>query len=371
MNRKHLVVLALTFTSFACANYVLDADPPIPGQGDGGWTGDGQLPTDRDGSVGDFDGSNPGPTDGGGGLIEICATEKKTISLSPLDLMVVLDVSYSMDYDQKWVGVKSALKSFVQMKEFDGLGVGMQYFPLRAQCQIGAYETPAVNIATLPGVGPTIAASLDQQQMSGGTPTVKVMEGATAYTSEWAKKHPTHKSVIVLATDGMPDNSCKGVTQGLPNTLPNVLAVTEAAAKADPPVKTFVIGVGQDLDALNDIAQAGGTEKAILVDATKNADVAFLTALTQIRRSALGCEFGVPLGDKVKKTEAQVRFVLDEGPEIKFQQVQSREGCLVGRGWYFDDPGEPKTLFFCDDTCTTVTQGKTGQLFVEFGCNPT
>ncbi len=369
MNRNHLVILALTLTSLACANYVLDADPPIPGQGDGGWTGDGSLPTDRDGSVADRDGSLPSPSDGG--LTEVCATEKKTISLSPLDLMVVLDVSYSMDYDQKWVGVKSALKSFVQMKEFEGLGVGMQYFPLRAQCQISAYETPAVNIATLPGVGPTIAASLDQQQMSGGTPTVKVMEGATAYTSDWAKKHPTHKSVIVLATDGMPDNVCKGVTQGLPNSLANVLAVTSAAAKADPPVKTFVIGVGKDLDALNRIAEAGGTEKAILVDTAKNADVAFLTALTQIRRSALGCEFAVPPGDRVDKTQGQVRFVLDEGPEVTFVNVQSREGCVRGNGWYFDDPKAPKTLFFCDDTCTAVTQGKTGQLFVEFGCNPT
>jgi len=298
----------------------------------------------------------------------VCSTEARTIALSPLDLLVVLDVSGSMDYDLKWVGVKSALKSFVTKSEFDGLGVGLQYFPLRAQCSLDAYQAPAVPIGTLPAIGPTIASSLDLQQMSGGTPTVKVLEGATTYAASWLAANPTHKSVIVLATDGMPDGTCKAVTKGLPNSLANVLSVAKAAAEATPPVKTFVIGVGKDLSALNQIAAAGGTEKAILVDTAKGADVAFLAALTEIRRSALGCDFEVPITTEVDPKRAQVRFVLDEGGVLWFGNVGDKAGCVKGKGWYFDDPKAPTKLQFCDDTCTTVTQGKTGKLYVEFAC---
>jgi len=371
MSHRNLLLVVLTLGSLACGDYLIDR----PG---GSSTGDGGI---LDGAIGDGDAGWTDRGDAGPvqlpdiGFGGVCASEVKPIKLSPLDLLVVLDVSYSMDYDQKWLAVKSAMKSFVANAEFKGLGVGLQYFPLRAQCNVGGYQVPAVPVGTLGGtvdVGSIVASSLDLQQMYGGTPTVPMLEGATVYLKGWLEQHPDHRAVLVVATDGMPDQSCTATTFGLPNNMANVIAVAAEAAQSDPPVKTFVIGVGDDLTALDQFAQAGGTGRAILVNARQNADVAFLDALTQIRRDALGCQFAVPGVTTIIRDKAQVRFEPDDGSGTQiFPRVDSRDACGDGEGWFFDDPADPRTLILCDQTCETVTQGKTGVLNVEFACSPT
>lgn len=365
---RTLLILTFALTGFGCASYTLDDRPP----GEGGGATDGSVPGDVDSGTSDPDGGNGGPTDAG---FDVCKDQGRKISLSPLDLLVLLDVSYSMDYDQKWSSVRSAMKSFVSKPEFNGLGIGVQYFPLRSQCSVGQYLAPAVPFGVLPGVGPIVGASLDQQEMSGGTPTVQALEGTTAYTQNWLALHPDHKAVIVMATDGVPDSTCAGATDGgLSNSLANVLLVAGGAATSSPPVKTFVIGVGKDLTALNGIAAAGGTGQALLVDTSTNADVAFLNALTQIRRSALGCDFEIPVGSAVVRDRAQVNFVPDDGsPTLYVGQVANKAACVAGAGWFFDDadPLIATKVVLCDTTCDTVTQGKTGALHVEFACGPT
>ncbi|MGC4118096.1 MAG: VWA domain-containing protein [Myxococcales bacterium] len=367
--KRTLVLVALTLTGAACADYLIDR----PGGGGFADTGPRDASV-RDGGFADEPDTGPAyvPDTGFGG---VCSAEVKPIKLNPLDLLVVLDVSYSMDYDQKWLAVKSAMKSFVSNPDFKGLGVGLQYFPLRTQCKVDAYELPAVPIGTLGAamdVGEIIKSSLDLQQMSGGTPTVPMLEGATAYLKGWLRDHPDHRAVLVVATDGMPDQSCTAVTEGLPNSLANVIAVADEAAKGTPSVKTFVIGVGDDLSTLDQFAKAGGTDRALLVNVKQNADVAFLNALTQIRRDALGCEFAVPDLTTIIRDQAQVRFEPDDGSgEQLFPQVDGRDFCGNGQGWYFDDPEDPRKLILCNQTCESVTQGKTGVLNVEFACSPT
>jgi hypothetical protein len=368
-----LLLGTLTLVGLACGSYLVDNDTS-DGR-DGGTAGlDGMVPGDA--ATGQGDAGHQSKDTGFG---SICGSEIRQLKLSPLDMMVVLDVSYSMDYDQKWSSVKAALKSFVNNPEFKGLGVGLQYFPLRLQCRLEAYQAPAMPIGVLggsgtqPDVAPVVAVSLDQQEMAGGTPTVQVLEGTTAYVKAWLKSpdNADHKAVVVMATDGVPDDTCRVVQSGLPNSLANVLVVAQEAATTDPQVKTFVIGVGKDLNALDQIAAAGGTGQAILVDTSNNPEAAFLDALTQIRRSALGCEFEVPDKDTIKKDQAQVRFVPDDGTATQFfLNVADKKGCAKGQGWYFDDPGDPRLIILCDETCTTVTQGKTGQLYVEFACKP-
>jgi Mg-chelatase subunit ChlD len=70
--------------------------------------------------------------------------------------------------------------------------------------------------------------------MYGGTPTVPMLEGAAAYLKGWLADHPDHRAVLVVATDGMPDQSFTAVTDGLPNSLANVIAVAAEAATSDP-----------------------------------------------------------------------------------------------------------------------------------------
>ena len=343
------------------------------------------LPDGGDGSDGGA-GSGDGGSRDGGVIVRIdldagdfpsgvCKDTGKRIEATPVDLMVVLDVSYSMDYDQKWVAVKSAMKSFVNSPRFSGSGIGLQYFPLRAQCSVAAYQNPAVPFGVLPTAAAAVSTSLEAQQMSGGTPTVPVLEGTSRYARSWATLHPERQVVIVLATDGVPDDSCAATPDGgLSNSLANVLTVAQGAATASPPIKTFVIGVGKDLVPLNQIAAAGGTTSALLVDTRFDADLAFLDALTTVRNSALGCTFAVPFVKGVDPRQGRVRFIADD-PAKSFvvPRRDNLAGCVsgggAGAGWYFDGAAPDTKVVLCQPSCEALGAGFGGRLFVEFACS--
>lgn len=100
----------------SCTDYRIHLDEDAGG-GDGGSDGGidaGLLPDAGDES--DFTG-------------EVCASVGRQVTLVPLDLLVLLDVSGSMDYDLKWVAVKSALKSFVSRSISPASVSGSSTFP--------------------------------------------------------------------------------------------------------------------------------------------------------------------------------------------------------------------------------------------------
>lgn len=302
----------------------------------------------------------------------ICATQSKEVGLLPLDMLIVLDTSYSMDFNSKWPSIKKAIKTFVSNQQFAGLGVGIQYFPLRKQCNADEYSLPAVPIAALPGVGPAISSSLDEQQMSGGTPMVPMLEGITTYARNWATVNPQRKIVIVMATDGIPDDTCLSPPSGgLSNTLINVVALAYDAATGSPAISTFVIGVGSELVALNQISQAGGTVSAILVDTTKNIESAFLAALGTVRRQALPCDYEIPQPETgvLDYNQVNVTFT-SEGKTETFVKVSDESSCHLSptNSWYYDDPNAPKSIILCDDTCDRVQSTSEAELAFEFGC---
>ena len=356
MSRK--LVLLLAISAVGCTDYRIHLEDG--GDVDGGFVFDAGMPDAGDES--DFEGS-------------VCASLGRPVTLVPLDLLVLLDVSGSMDYDLKWVAVKSALVSFVTRDDVAGLGVGLQYFPQRAQCRIDSYETPSVPIGVLPAQSSAIVGSLALQRMSGGTPTVPALTGAVSYVRAYLADpaNSGRRAAIVLATDGLPEG-CIGADLAdagiLANTIDNVAAVAGGAASSAPPVKTFVIGVGTELGRLGEVADAGGTTSAVLVDAMGNAEEQFFNALTRIRHNALGCDFTLPPASaEVDLAKARIRFEPDNGgPVIRVPRRADAAECSTGQGWYFDDPMTPTKVVLCDATCNTITGGNTGTFRVEFAC---
>jgi len=321
-----------------------------------------------DGGGGDNDGGMSGGDDEGMG----CGTQSAKVELAPLDMLIALDTSFSMDFDNKWPSVKTALEAFAADPRFTGLGVGLQYFPLRAQCNVADYQVPAVGIAPLPGVAMDLTASLANQRMSGGTPMVPALEGTLAYSRSWAATNPGHKTVIVLATDGVPDDSCSAAPDGgASNTLANVVAVAASGLAGANPVSTFVIGVGSELTGLDQIAAAGGTQHAILVDTAQDIEQAFIAALNAIRKTALACEYAIPMdmGSAIDPGRVNVRFT-SGGKSDTFVNVGDASGCMYKptNGWYYDDPNNPQKVILCGDTCTNVKASDDGQVDVVFGC---
>lgn len=353
-------VLPLGCLAFALSTIAMAAPgcgSDLVGTADGGSSG-------TSGTSGGFVVDDGGAGGDGGG----CATNTKNVRKQPVDMVIGLDTSFSMDFDSKWVNIRDALKAFVGNPAYADLGVGLQFFPIRKQCRVADYQTPAVPLTLQPQASGPIGAALDAQQMAGGTPIVPLLEGLTKYLAANAK--PGRNPVIVLATDGVPDDTCLSSEDGAkPNTLENAVAVADAALKGTPSISTFVIGVGGELTALDAIAAAGGTGKATLVDTGGNAEQALLAALDAIRQKAIPCDYEIPPGT-IDPKETNVTYTL-KGATKQLVFVGNEAGCAKatnGEGWYFDDEAAPKKVILCAAVCDAVKTDDSGSVDLVFGC---
>jgi hypothetical protein len=313
-----------------------------------------------------------------------CATDTFPGELVPLDLLVVLDRSDSMVDDGKWGAVISALQAFVADPSSDGVGLGLQYFPTQPSgpipdcpncgyygpcipganvcggsfspndsCDPADYTSPDIPIATLPGVRATFESSLASTEPEGAsTPSQPAMEGAVQYATEWAAANPAHITLIVYASDGEPTNCT-------PNSISGVAAAAGAALAAAPSVKTFVVGVGSELSSLQQIASAGGTGQAYLVDTGGNVTDQFIEALHQIRETGQ-CQFQIPLPSDGIPDFGRVNVTLvdpdDPSANTQLANVGSAEACGADGGWYYDNAADPRVIVLCPASCDRVKQ---------------
>lgn len=104
------------------------------GQGAGGSGTGGGIATGGTGGGISLDGSSSG---GSGGLTDggACTGQTTKSSRLPLDMYVMMDISGSMTEtvssgQTKWAAVKGAMTGFLKDPNSQGLGVGIQYFPL-------------------------------------------------------------------------------------------------------------------------------------------------------------------------------------------------------------------------------------------------
>lgn len=323
-----------------------------------------------------------------GVCLQACAAESHEGELVPLDLYVMLDRSSSMNDSGKWGSVVSALQGFVQSPDTAGIGMGLQFFPLYpsgtiptscttdadcgfygpclpapfnacggsfatdTSCDPADYANALVPIQELPGVQTAIVNALNNESAQGAaTPTEPAMSGAVIYATAWAQAHPDHLVFIVFATDGEP-------TGCMDNSISGTAAIAQGAADANPSVQTFVIGVGSELGSLNQIATAGGTGQAYLVDTGGDVTQQLIDALNEIRSSG-ACMFQIPQPDVgvVDYTLINVNLVDPADPEnpITVFGVGTEAGCdPTTGGWYYDDPAAPEMILLCPATCDQV-----------------
>lgn len=405
---KRLLLALFAALSVACAA-ATDRDGPS-GRGLSGPLGDPSITPEEDASgllANDAAMAQPDGAD----LSGACASETRKAERLPLDMYILLDQSGSMK-DPRWTNVKTAIKAFVSAKDSEGIGVGIQYFPLKdpgtgyetclvkcadcacakacgcgggcsmitsggvtkvtctaggTSCRVVDYATPDVSIAAIPAINGVLVASMDAHGPSGGTPTRPALEGALKYAREHSAKNPGRKVVVVLATDGVPSES-----ECVPNTIPDVTALASAAVSASPSIPTFVIGVGESLSKLNDIAVAGGTTKAFLVDSAADAVAKFGEAMSAIRSASLGCEYLIPPskdGSALDYAKVNVTFTKDS-KTTTLPQVAGASACdVTAGGWYYDDPAKPTRIRICPASCASFTGAGLGaEVSVVLGC---
>ena len=324
------------------------------------------------GTTGNSGGSVEGPSGGVTSVVNVaCATDNGEARRTPLDIALLVDTSYSMDFDFKWQQVSGALLTFASAPRFNDIGVALQFFPARAQCSISAYGHPVVPLGELPAAEPQLRQAVQNQRMFGGTPLVQVLQGMGSYIRDWAGAHTDHKAVMVLATDGIPDDICTSSNFSPPNGLDAAASIAKGLADDDR-VPVFVIGVGKELGALDAIAASGGTDQAILVDVGGDVQRQFLEALDGIRRRAVACDFEIPepKSGQIDYAAVNVEFTrTGKMPEL-FYYVASADKCdtAATAAWYYDDPQQPTKVVLCPETCGRVTNTDGSRIDVVFGC---
>jgi hypothetical protein len=246
-------------------------------------------------------------------------------------------------------------------------------------CATADYGTPAVPIGLLPGNASALDASLAAQKPNGNTPTVAALQGAVDLAKTYAINNPGHSVVAVLATDGIPDECTNQPTVG--GAVTEVANVAAAGLAGTPRIKTFAIGVftpdaiASGTSALNQVASAGGTSKAFIINSTSNNVAAqFTAALNSIRGASLPCEYQVPIPDSgmADFTRVNVEYTTGAGVSTGIPYVQSSSRCGSSTGWYYDvDPmtgATPSAIFVCPSTCTTLGADTKGRVDVVIGC---
>jgi len=343
------------------------------GTGDGNGNGTG---TGNGNGTGTGNGPFGGPTQPGGGNVNAeCASVKAQADKLPLEMIVVLDKSGSMcEYTQntnprdcnntssKWKVVTKALETFFRSFESAEITVSLIAFPNGNECSAATYQTP-IERQKLPLGADALVAKMNGLSPNGSTPTTPAAQGAVAY----AKTVDTAlagkgKTVIVFATDGLPQD-CNGNT---------IAAAGNAVATVSSTIKSYVIGVGNLLTPLNELAVKGGTTKAILVSTanTTQASTDLTTALSAIRGESLACEYAMPAapqGQTLDINKVNVQFTLEGGqPET----LPYSADCSNMKGWRYDNAQAPTKITLCQNACDNVkaVAGTKAKLDVVLGC---
>jgi hypothetical protein len=230
-------------------------------------------------------------------------------------------------------------------------------------CDPYRYAAPAVEFTSAANAANAVEAALEAQQPVGASPTRPALQGVTAYAYDWARNHPEDKAVVVFATDGVPSSSlCT------PNSIADNVRAVAAAANANPPVPTFVIGVGNALDALSEIAAAGGTEQAFLVDTQSELEARFFEILESTRRRALPCRYTLPSPTAGEADTDRMRLALGPKDEV-LAKVSERSACSnVSGGYYLENDETPRRLVLCPASCESLRSTSGSRLELLMAC---
>lgn len=339
----------LAWVSLACGD---DRDSGHPQDGTSGIALGSESGAEPGPPVGDATGLEPPPpvieTEAAGEGPTGCGSELFGSEAVPPNVLIVLDRSGSMldeiDGDTKWDLARDAIAE-VTMSYADQVRFGLMMFPgLDQDCDEGNdCGEGNVFVDPAPSTREDIVDILqDAGTCSFGTPIAESLTPLLDYTGLEDDARPNY---ILLLTDG---NA----------TCDDPVGVVASLRAETPPVRTFVVGFGSEVDPeqLEDMAVEGGTARQG-EQAYYQADDAdgLTTAFAEIAGSVVSCE-----------------FALDEVPPDPDLLYAFFGDALVERdpsrtdGWDYD-AGTNRVTFF-GPSCESLTGGTVGQVSIVFGC---
>lgn len=300
-------------------------------------------------------------TGSGGG--EDCGRQNFDVLVKPIDILLVLDRSASMENDpsggdsspSKWEIVVPALQQAITATN-TAVSWGIKVFPegdKKGACSAASFPTNIlVPIAANNAMKVNTAISITTDK-GDGTPTGDAINKAVEYL---ASLQDNHVKYLLLATDG--DPSCPS---GDAADTVALQAVTAAAAAG---YHTFVVGIASNaskIKALNQLAIAG-LEPHLDPDPTApqfylaSTQADLVTTLKGITGAAATCLF--PLSSAPPNPDHVGVFV---GDKAIMQDTSNTSG------WNYTDP-DMKTIELFGAACTQATTEAAGMVKVIFGC---
>jgi hypothetical protein len=326
-------------------------EPSSPFGNESGGSGTGGLFDPGSGGLGIPGGGGSGNTG------PQCGGNRYDAQPAQLDIYVMFDDSGSTFIF--WPGVVDVFNKFLNDPASAGIGIGLQFFGQEGQCDPGFYATPKVPIAPLPGNITALQQAFPIIPIE-ATPTLPAMQGAIQHARAWQQQNPTHKVVVLLVTDGLPSD-CD-------STIPNVAQAAALGLSGSPSIPTFVLGLGLALGDLNQVAQAGGTNQAVIADPS-NA-TALAQAMNQIRGAALPCDYALPSSGNVDARKVNIEFTSEGGGTVTVPNVGDVTRCDASQGgWFYDNVDAPTRVVACPATCSAFKGTVSGSVNVVVGCD--
>ena len=255
-----------------------------------------------------------------------------------------------------------------------------------------------VPVAALGTAGSTqrnlLSAALTNGSPRGGTPMADAYSYAVGGIASRGFVGPQY---TVLITDGQPtiQLGCMGTGEESHPLSFQPVADSIASAFALSNVKTFIVGLpGSEHQSstmadgradLSAAARTGGTAPAGCNDGgpnychfdltgVANFATGFTSALQNITKQALSCDFAIPnlaSGQKLDPTKLNVIYRINGSSALADMRLvaPTDSSCPQGNGWYLD-PNDPANqhIMLCANTCDVVHKDAGAVLDMRDGC---
>jgi hypothetical protein len=300
-----------------------------------------------------------------------CGITEKETTRQPVDVLLLLDRSGSMQYKidddcycsndvavpsagslcddttdctTRWDAVVAGLKKTFESASF--VNWGLKLFPSATvasggnQCSVNQEMEVAVAADSAPPIQSEID-SMGNDSFASATPTALGVQSATSYLQGL---DDPNKKFILLATDGAPN--CKGGNVANAD-LDGASSACAAALAAGIPV--YVIGIGPSVDNLSALAQAGGTNDYH----PANSPDQLAEALTAISKIVVSC---------VYQTDSEPEDPENVAVYVNKQLIEKD----AADGWKYGT--STKEVVLTGSYCQDITDGKDTTVQILFGC---
>ena len=295
-----------------------------------------------------------------------CGNITSRTTRQPVDVLLVLDRSGSMDYSitedcycalptgtkygslcadttncsTRWNAVKAAVGAALSSASY--VNWGLKFFP-SAGANTSCTENSIIEVPITATSASEVRSSVDNAAYEYSTPTSAALGAATAYLKTL---NDGNDKFILLATDGEPN--CGGNPASV-NTDDLTGATNAASAALAAGFKVYVIGIGPNLGNLTQLAKNGGTSDFYQVNSPQDLS----DKLSSISKLVGSCSF---MSNAAPPDENNVAVY------VNGRRVDKDSN----NGWTFGSSSQEIVL--TGDYCAQMSSGNQADVQILFGC---